>query len=1035
MKKKVNLIEAAMKYNQIIIAFVLIMMILGVYGLLFMPRNEFPEFTIRQGLIIGVYPGATSSEVEEQLTTVVENYIFGYEEVNKAKTYSHSKEGMMIVFVELNDNIKNADKFWSKLRLGLEELKAQQLPIGVLALLGTNDFGDTSALLVTMSSKEKNYRELEEIMRDMEADIRKIHSVSKIKRYGTQKENIYVYVNYAKLNEYNIKPAAVFAVFQMQNAYNYAGDLDNGKLVLPVHLPPRYNSEKELEQQIIYSDPEGNIIRLKDVARIERKFEDPTNYIRNNKNNALLLSLEMQNGNNIVQFGKEVEEILAQFKKKTSADVEINVISNLPEAVDNSISHFMKEFLIAIVAVIIVTMLLLPFRIASVAAVTIPISVLITIGIMQMVGIQLDIVTLAGLIVVLGMVVDNAIVVIDNHVEKLDHGETPWNAARKAAIELFIPVLSATFAIIAAFFPLMLLLKGMALDFVGDFPVTIGIALVISMVIAMLLVPFMCFVFIKKGLHKKEVQTRTKGNGSKSFLDTMQNIYDLGLAKTFKYPKTTIFSGTLSIVIAIILFTHTDQQLFPTVERKQFAVEIHLPEGFSIDKTEEVIDSLEKILLQDQRITNVASFIGNGSPRFHTLYAPHMPALNYGQILVNTISNEATVEILDEYSVKYYDVFPNAHINWVQIAFKKFATPIEVRISGNSIKELKETSCKVAEILSAHKKTTWVRTDWQEMRQGISVELDINKSNQLGYAKSFVASSLMVATDGLPLTTIWEGDYPVSVILSKEDHLKDNISDLEDQYVTSPITFESLPLRSIATLKPEWTEGNIVRRNGVRTMTVLADVQRNTIYANVFKDVRPLIDNLELPDGVKIEYGGEHADMIENFIPFEYSLGVSVILIFFIILFEFKTFRRTLLIMSTMLLSLFGAVLGLKIIGYPFSLTAFIGLIGLMGLTVRNGIILVDYAMQLVTKEGFTYKDAAIAAGKRRMRPIFLTSMAAAVGVIPMILSKSALWGPLGTVICFGLIFGMILTLFVLPVLYWKSIGKEKFVNEELKVE
>ena len=491
-----------MRHRQIILAFVVVMMTIGVFALLNMPRNEFPDFTIRQGVIVGVFPGATSEEVEDQLTVKVENYLFGYEEVNKDKTYSQSSEGRMIIFVELNDDVHDADKFWSKLRHGLDELK-MQLPAGVIALVGTNDFGDTSALLITMSSEKKGYRELSEIMKDLESEVRRIPSVSKIKRYGEQQEKIFVYIQTEKLNEYNIQPSSILASFKIQDALTYAGSLDNGDLILPVHLPARFQSEADLAEQIVYSDPQGNIIRLKDVARIERKYDKPDNYIRNNGNNALLLSLEMQKGFNIVQYGEEVSHAIEDFKSRIDKDVKINIISNQPEVVDHAISHFMREFLIAIISVILVTMILLPLRVSSVAAITIPISILITLGIMQMVGLQLDIVSLAGLIVVLGMVVDNAIVVIDNHIEKLDQGVAPWDAAWQAATELFVPVLSATAAIIASFMPLMLFLKGMAGDFIGAFPLTIAIALIISMVVAVLLVPVICYLFIKNGLHKK----------------------------------------------------------------------------------------------------------------------------------------------------------------------------------------------------------------------------------------------------------------------------------------------------------------------------------------------------------------------------------------------------------------------------------------------------------------------------------------------------------------------------------------------------
>ncbi|HCY80406.1 MAG TPA: AcrB/AcrD/AcrF family protein, partial [Xanthomarina gelatinilytica] len=500
-------------------------------------------------------------------------------------------------------------------------------------------------------------------MKELEGEIRKVSTVSKIKRFGAQKEEIYIYVKPEKLTQFNLKPSNILASFKLQESDNYSGQLDNGDLVLPIHLPPRFESEEDLAEQIIFNDQDNNIIRLKDVAYIERRYEKPTNYIRNNGNNALLLSLEMQKGNNIVHFGDDVQEVLDTFSEKMGDEVKFNTISSLPHVVDKSISHFLKEFGIAILAVVIVTMLLLPFRVAAVAGVSIPISILITLGIMQLVGIQLHIVSLAALIVVLGMVVDNAIVVIDSHVEKLDHGETPWNAAWKAATELFIPVLTASAAISAAFFPLMFFLTGIASDFVGTFPLTIGIALLISMLVAVLLVPFMCYVFIKTGLHKEE-----KSNDKKSVLDHIQTIFDNALDYCFKNPKLTVIGGILSVLIGVLFLMNVDQKLFPAMERNQFAIEVYLPEGSSVSKTEKVIDSLENILKKDERITNIASFIGNGSPRFNALYAPHLPAENYGQLLLNTTSDEATIEILDEYSEAYKDAFPGAHVKWKQLA-------------------------------------------------------------------------------------------------------------------------------------------------------------------------------------------------------------------------------------------------------------------------------------------------------------------------------------------------------------------------------
>lgn len=1010
--KKIDIIGAAMRNRNIVIILTVVFMIIGVVALIKMPRNEFPKFTIRQGVVVGVYPGATSAEVEAQLTRVVENYIFGYQEVKKAKTYSYSKEGMMYIFVELNDNVKNADQFWSKFKHGLSELK-MSLPTGVLALIANSDFGDTSALLITLSSDTKSYKELEEELKKLETECRKIPATSKIKHYGLQKEKIFVNVKPEKLNEYNIKTISLLGSYQMNGMVNYAGILKDGKTNLAVHLPPNFESEKDLSDQIVYSDPRGNVVRLKDIASIERRYDDPDNYIKQNGMKTILLSLEMQPGNNVVEFGKEVDKALAIFQKQCPKDIKVAKISELPKYVDDSVSNFMEEFLIAIVAVILVTMILLPFRVASVAGITVPISVLITLGFLYFFGVELNTVSLAALIIVLGMIVDNSIVVIDNYVEKLDHGISRWHAAVKSAKELFVPIVTATLAIITAYFPLMIFLPGTAGEFVNDLPVVVGIALITSIIIAILLVPYLNFVFIKKGLKRDETDKKRK-----TFLDRIQNWFDISLNKAFQHPKTIITACIGVLVLTVFIFKSLDQQLFPELERNQFAVEVYLPTASSLENTTKIIDSLEDVLLKDKRVTNVTSFIGCSSPRFHTMYAPNMPSSNYGQILVNTVSDKATRAIVSDYNEKYADNFTNAHVKFKILAMQQNKAPIEIRISSDSTKDIRIVESQINNILQKTKHLAWVRTDWDQKQQNVKVNLARDKANLMGYSKGFVSTSIMVGLDGVPLTTIWEDDYPVEVRLKQEDNGKKNIKTLADQYVTSLSSFSALPLRSFAKFTPEWTEGCITHRNGIRTLTISIDNDLGIMASAIFNEIKPQIENLKIPEGTSIAYGGDYEGQQEVFIPMAIALGLSIILISFILLFQFKKEKLSLLILSTMLLALPGAAIGLKLAGYPFSLTAFIGITSLCGMVVRNGIILIDYARELHENQNYSVREAALAAGKRRMRPIFLTSAAAAVGVIPMILSRSLLWGPLGTVICFGLLISMVLTLFILPILY-----------------
>ncbi|HZL10035.1 MAG TPA: efflux RND transporter permease subunit [Prolixibacteraceae bacterium] len=1009
--KKTGFIEAAMRNRNIVIIIAVLFMLAGVVALQKMARNEFPTFTIRQGVVVGVYPGATSAEVEAQLSRVVENYTFGFKEVRKAKTYSQSKEGIMYLYVELNDNVTNADEFWSKYKHGLSELKSS-LPMGVLALVANSDFGDTSALLITLTSDTKSYKELEQELKKLEAGCRKIPATSKIKHYGLQKEQIFVNVKPELLNEYNIKSISLLGSYSMNGMVNYAGELKDGKNNLAVHLPANFESEKDLADQIVYSDPRGNVVRLKNIATIERRYEDPDSYIKQNGQKTILLSLEMQPGNNIVEYGTEVDKAIATFQKHSSNEITVSKISELPKYVEESVSDFMKEFLIAIVAVILVTLVLLPFRVAAVAGITVPIAVLITLSALYFFGVELHTVSLAGLILVLGMIVDNSIVVIDNHVEKIDHGFSPWHAAIKSAKELLAPIITATLAIMAAYIPLGFLVPGTTGEFIRPLPIVISIALVISVAVAVLLVPYLNFVFIKKGLNKPDSKKT-----SMSFLDRLQSWFDRSLETAFKYPKTVLSIGIASILIAVALFKALPQQMFPELERNQFAIEVYLPTGASLESTALIVDSLESVLMKDNRVTNVTSFTGCSSPRFHSVYAPNMPSPNYGQLLINTISNEATREIVNDYSPRYSDSFPNAHVKWKLLAMQA-TTPIEIRISSDSIKDIRKVEAEVNEIVKKTKNIAWVRDDWDQQHQNIMVSLDRDKANRLGYSKGLVSTMLMIGLDGLPLTTIWEDDYPVEVRLSQETKGKKNINTLADQYINSSSSYSAIPLRSFASFTPEWTEGTIVRRNGTRTLTIKIDNDSKGVANDIFTEIRPQIDKLQLTEGTSIIYGGEYESSGETYIPMGIALGLSIVLIFFIILFQFKKVKLSFIIMSTMLLSLPGTAIGLTLMGYPFSTTAFIGIISLCGMVVRNGIILIDYARELKEKQRMPIHEAALAAGKRRMRPIFLTAAAASAGVVPMILSRSPLWGPVGTVICFGLMMSMVLTLYILPIMY-----------------
>jgi multidrug efflux pump subunit AcrB len=1013
MKTKSTLLDIILRNKQVLYTFTAIAVLTGVVALTQMPRDEFPEFKIRQGIIVGVFPGASSHQVEEQLTTKVENYLFRYSAVNRARTYSISKENVMVIYVDITEKEPDPDAFWVKLRHGLNELKGE-LPSGVLSLTADNDFGNTSALLLAVQSETKTYKELEDLVKRFENDVRKVPSVSRVKHYGLQKEQISVYIDDAKLTHYGIKPLVVFAALKPQSTVTYAGEIDDGKFVSPIHIPPSYQIEQDVANQIVYADPLGNVVRVKDVAKVVREYDVPDSYIRVNGKKCLVVSLEMQTGNNIVHFGEDVGKKIEKFTQSLPADVKIETISNIPDAVSKAIANFMKEFAIAIIAVILVTILLLPRRVALVAASTIPISILITLGIMWMIGMDLQTVSLAALIIVLGMVVDNAIVIIDNYVEKLDNGITPHEAASQSVTDLFGSVFSATLILIFCFVPIIFFMKGTGGDFIRSLPSTTSIALFTSLFASAVLVPLLCYKYIKFG-----IKGDTHKGKKAAFLQWIQNFYDAILEKAFSRKKLIVILGAGSFLVGLAILSISPQQSFPQVERNQFAVEVFLPEGSSLQQTDAVMKDLEEWLQKDSRVKVVTSFVGTSSPRFHAIYAPNFPAKSYGQLVVLTESNKATERILDEYSLQCVGRYPNADVKWKQLEIAMAKAPIEIRISGDSLEAIKRVAYQVEDMLRPVEGLTWVRTDFKQPLQSINLDIKQDEAARLGYSSTLLGYSLMVGTKGFPVATIWEGDYPVNVTLKVDKKVKTQVDDIKNQYVTSPFLVSSVPVRQLATLKPGWTESELVRRNGVRTITVQADIKRGRFALPIFNKLKPQIEKLQLPEGVSISYGGEYQDSIDYITPFYYALAVSVVIIFLILMVQFRNIKTTILIMLTMPLSIFGASLGAFITRYPFGVTAFIGLIGLMGIIVRNGIIYVSYAEELRHEHGHTLEEAAISAAKRRMRPIFLTAAAAAVGVIPMIASGSSLWGPLGAVICFGLIFGLVLSLLVLPVLYY----------------
>ncbi len=1015
-----SIVEGCMRYNRLVILVTAVLVALGIVGLKLMPKQEFPEFTIRQGVVVGVYPGATSSQVEEELAKPLERFLFTYKEVKRDKTYSMSKDGIVYVMVELQDNVHDKDKVWNKIKLGLQGFKSQLSP-EVIALVAQDDFGDTSALLISLESDDKTSRELDFYMEKLEEQLLQIESVSNLRRYGVQKEQIAVYIDQNKLIGYGIDQRLIMSSLSSEWFKTTGGSIDNGENELPIYFNGKYNTEQDVAEKVLYIDGSGNTIRVKDVARVVREYPSPDSYIRNNGKPTVLLSLEMRVGYNIIDYGKQVDKVIADFEKDLPPSIEIKRIADQPKVVADSVYSFLRDLGLAIVIVILVMLLLFPWRSAVIAATTIPITIFISLAVMYLVGIPLNTVTLAALIVVLGMIVDNSIVVLDGYLENLDSGMSRWYAAVVSATKYFGSILLATLCISVIFFPFLFITTGMIRDFLNFFPWTIFLTLMISVIVSMIIIPFMEYSLIKEGL-KANAKTKEK---KFDMLKIVQGTYDKVLSATMKHPWTTVGCGILSVVIAIFMFMQMEIKLMPTADRDQFAVEIYLPEGSSIERTAEVSDSLKSMLEGDERITSITSFVGMASPRFQATYAPNLPGKNYGQFIVNTESSEATVALLDQYTDLYANYFPNAYVRFKQLDYNRVSNPIEVRFQGDDIAQLKLQAESLEKYLHTIPGITWIHSNYAEPLPSINIDLRTVETARMGVNTTTASMQLAMLSKGVAVAEIWENDYSLPVVVKTEfeegEKTLDKATDLNKQYINSNIPNVAVPLRQIADIDAVWNEGQIVRRGGLRTLSVMADFQRSKNTEGVQNQINDYVNKTvipQLPKGVTCHLGGLVESDKEDLEPIILSLIAALVLIFLFLLIDYRRIFISIISLLSLTLCLLGAAIGLWGAGLPISLTAVLGIVSLMGIVVRNVILIFQHADMARVEQKASAYDAAYDAGQRRMVPIFLTSMTTAVGVIPMIISKSSLWYPMGTVICFGTISAMISVVLVLPAVY-----------------
>lgn len=1030
-KERNDLVASAIRHKSITILLVITVIMAGMYSLKEIPKDEFPQMTIPVGLVVGIYPGASEQEVEQQLAKPMEKFLWTFKEIDKKNTLTMSFNNGCAAIVMLQDNMTEDKKteFWSKLKERIPLLQLT-LPPGVLKIIADDDFAEASTMLLTIESEEKTYRELNDYATALSDRLRDIDALANIVTMGNQKEQIGIYLDRDRLSMYGVNTALLMQKLSGMAGTFYTGSVSDGHLSRTLHVQSSLNTENDIAQTIISQAPSGEVVRVGDIATIQREQPDPDRYIRNNGKKCLLLSVQMYGGSNILDFGDEVKQVIDDFQTTLPAEVKLNLISDQSHVVNHAVKDFLMELTVAVLSVIFIVMLMLPMRVAAVAVSTIPITIFASITLLQLFGLELNTVTLAALIVSLGMIVDDSVVVVDCYLDKLDEGMSRWQAAVGSAHEFLKSIITATIVIVCTFFPQLYTTSDVMRDFVKWFPYAITIVLIVSLVVAICVVPLMQYMMIGQGLHQMEVSRPSRRF---KMLQKSQDVYERLIVVCFRHKAATVVTGAVLIILGGMLLLSIPQRLTPRAERNQFAVDIFLPAGTDLKYTAQIADSLAGIMRKDKRVENLTVFYGSGSPRFHTMFMPNLGGSHFAQFIVNTHNDDETQGMLDDYADKYSTYFSEAQILFRQIEYSDYPYPIEVQVTGDNLDSLHVATDSIWNRLARNKNISVLNTSWGAVNNRLEVIMHPEEANRIGLSKTLLSVNFALRYGGgIPVTSIWEGDHEVSVVIRDAYVNRETIDDLKNIRVSGPIpTLTAAPLSQVADVKPGWGDGFITRRNGVRTASVFGMMTRGALVGPLTDEVYKDLETLRLPEGITISQGGAAA-MDNQYRPQIY-LGVliSILLMFFTVIFHLKSIMLTLLVMSSLLFSLLGGALGMALSGDEFGATAILGFVTLMGIIVRCSIIMIDYAEALFRQGNMMPAEAALLAAKRRFRPVFLTSAAASMGVVTMVIKDSPLWHPMGMVICIGALVSMLLVLTMIPTGYCLIRNKFKEPRED----
>ena len=1015
-----NFAKFSIDRNRVVLSILGVIMVLGLFFYQSLSRDSMPPYTVRVATIVSSFPGASPERVEELVTDKIEKVVQELPELKKVT--STSRTGLSVINVELKMEVDPNDlqAVWDRLRRKVDGI--QGLPSNVYPQLKDDGIGEVFGIVVGITSDGYTYKETKEYADELRNDLIKLEDAAKVEIKGAQEERIFVKFDNSKLKTYGLTSNSLQRVISSTNILNSGGEItiDDERIIL--EPTGNFNSIDDIRKMLI---PLGDnaVIALEDITDIEAGYiYPPKQIVRINGKDGLSLHISLKKGRNVIKLGEEVNTVIEAYNDKLPVGLEVSRLASIDSYIDTKIVDFVGNLLQAVAIVLVVMLIFLGFRTGMVIASLIPMVTISTLMIMGLIDVGLNQISLAALIMALGMMVDNAIVVAESIMVKIEEGIPVKKAAIDSSADLFMPLLISTLTTSAAFLAFYMAESVMG-DIMGPIFVVITIALISSWVLSLSVITLFCVFFLK---------VEKKADKKIGFLDRMINKMKDGYKNLVLWAlarrKSVLFGVLFLFFLSLVGFTFLDVLFFPDSDRNMVTIDINLPQGSKIERTQETVVAIETFIQDSLRVNDVrkdgildwSSYIGEGPSAYDLGYNADQANSNYAHILVNTsdfLVNSRMINSLDAYC---FNNFPNADIKVGVLGSGGGGTPIEIKVSGNDPDELARISATIKAKLFSISGTKNIKDDWGPKGKKFVIDIDQNKVRMAGITNLDIAISLRTVLDGFQAGEFRENDNSIPILMLSTASKQQSLSSLETMNVYGQNSGKSVPLLQVAKIIPQWQYAKIIRLNLSRTINVKSELTIDGNANEITSILSPWLEEQKSnwKPGFTYQLGGDAAESAENMGAVGKYLPLSAFIIVMLLIIQFNSFRKMTMIVLTIPLGVIGMVLGLLIFQVPFGFMAFLGVISLAGIVINNAIVLVDQ----IEKEEYELKrspqDAIVVAALQRFRPIILATFTTVLGLVPLYLGGGAIWEPMAVTIMVGLLFGTIVTLIFIPAFY-----------------